>query len=376
MIMNMKLVVQVKLLPDSEQAKLLLAYMRSFNAAANKAASVGFEAGVFSQPSIHGRCYRELRNLFFISSQTAVRAIGKAVECFARDKKTCPVFRPEGSVTYDQRTFSFKGVDQVSLLTMVGRILVPYVVAGYFSGRLHALKGQADLIYRGGMFFLYCTADVPEPPVDVVGEFLGIDLGIANIATDSTGERFSGDGLERNRRRHFWARKTFQRRGTKSAKRRLKKLSGRQQRYQRHVNHCISKLLVEKAKTLGLGIAVEDLSGIRARCELTVSRKHRAKLSNWSFSHLRHCLAYKAHLAGVPLVAVNSRNTSRTCYLCGHCSKGNRNSQDCFSCLACGHEAHADENAAKNIGRLGRTVNAPQKQPDKPSRKAISLSRR
>lgn len=355
----MKLIVQIKLLPDADQAKAMLAYMKAFNAAATHAARIGFDAKVYSQPSIHGRCYYNLREIFGVSSQTAVRAIGKAVECFAHDKTVCPVFKPLGAVTYDLHTFGFKGVDRVSLLTMSGRIIVPYVVGDYFSGRLHYLKGQADLVYRDGMFFLYCTADVPEPPIGMVEEFLGVDLGIANIATDSTGERFTGEDIDSHRKRHNKARQTFQRRGTKSAKRRLKKLSGKQSRYQHHVNHCIAKRLVAKAKTLGIGISVEELTGIRDR--VTVRRKQRSRLSNWSFGHLRQCLAYKARLAGVPMVAVDPRNTSRTCFACGHCSKDNRKSQDCFSCLSCGHEAHADINAARNIGRLGRLVNPPQK---------------
>lgn len=354
----MKLVVQVKLLPDARQADALLGYMTAFNAAATEAARVGFAAGVFSQPSIHKKCYRSLRNTFGISSQTAVRAIGKAVECFARDKTKCPVFRPLGAVTYDQRTFSFKGVDRVSLLTLAGRIIVPYVVGEYFSGRLHALKGQADLVYRDGQFFLYCTADVPETPVAEVKAFLGVDLGIVNIATDSTGERFTGADVERHRERHVTARRSFQRRGTKSAKRRLKKLSGRQSRYQKQENHRISKAVVAKAKALRLGIAVEDLRGLRTRCERTVRRRQRSRLSNWSFRHLRHCLTYKAKLAGIPLVAVDPRNTSRTCFACGHCDKASRKSQDRFSCTSCGREAHADQNAACNIAARG-AVNHP-----------------
>jgi IS605 OrfB family transposase len=359
----MKLIVQVKLLPDAGQARALLAYMRAFNAAATHAARVCFDAGVFSQPSIHARCYRELRDRFGVSSQTAVRAIGKAVECFSRDRGKCPVFKPTGAVTYDQRTFSFKGIDRVSLLTMTGRILVPYVVGEYFAGRLHALKGQADLVYRDKQFYLYCTADVPEPPAGKVAEFLGVDLGIANVATDSTGERFTGADVERHRQRHTQARCSFQRRGTKSAKRRLNLLAGKQRRYQKQINHVVSKRLVAKAKTLGTGIAVEDLNGIRDRVERTVRRRQRSRLSNWSFSYLRHCITYKARLAGVPVVAVNPRNTSRTCSACGHCSKDNRKSQDHFSCTSCGHTAHADHNAARNIGRLGRQVNPPDKQP-------------
>jgi IS605 OrfB family transposase len=359
----MKLIVQIKLLPDAEQANALLAYMTAFNAAATEAARVAFEAEVFAQPSIHKRCYYDLRSMFDVSSQTAVRAIGKAVECFACDKTKCPVFAPLGAVTYDQRTFSFKGIDRVSLLTMGGRIVVPYVVGDYFKGRLHALKGQADLVYRGGQFFLYCTADVPEPPVAQVEAFLGVDLGIANVLTDSEGERHTGKKVERLRKKHAKARQSFQRRGTRSAKRRLKAMSGKQSRFQKQENHRISKVVVAKAKALGLGIAVEELTGIHDR--VTARQKQRSRLSNWSFHHLRHCLTYKAQLAGVPLVAVNPRNTSRTCYQCGHCDKGNRTSQDRFSCTSCGHEDHADHNAARNIGRLGGHVNAPHKCPDR-----------
>ena len=359
----MKLVVQVKLLPDAEQAEALLAYMTAFNAAATEAARVAFEAGVFSQPSIHKLCYYDLRSRFDVSSQTAVRAIGKAVECFASDKTKCPVFKPLGAVTYDQRTFSFKGIDRVSLLTMGGRVVVPYFVGEYFSGRLHAMKGQADLVYRNGQFFLYCTTDVPEPPTAKVEAFLGIDLGIANIATDSDGKRHTGEHVERLRKKHATARKTFQRKGTKSAKRRLKALAGKQSRYQKQENHRISKTVVAKAKDTGRGVAVEELTHIRDR--LTVRRRQRSRLANWSFHHLRYCLTYKSRLAGIPLVAVNPRNTSRTCYVCGHCEKGNRTSQDQFLCKACGHSDHADHNAAKNISRLGGQVNTPNKCPDR-----------
>ena len=357
----MKLVVQIKLLPDAEQAKALLEYMKAFNTAANHAACVGFSAKVFSQPSIHNRCYRELRNKFGVSSQTAVRAIGKAVECFSRDKTSCPIFKPHGGVTYDQRTFSFKGIDKVSLLTMAGRIIVPFVFGEYQRGKLHHLRGQADLVYRDGQFYLYCTAEIPEDPAVAATDFLGIDLGIVNLATDSTGEMFSGKLVDRNRRRRQTARKQHQRKGTKGARRKLKRMSGRQARFQKAVNHAISKRLVSKAKTLGCGIALEDLSGIRGRIEATVSRAFRRRFGNWSFNHLRQCIAYKAKLYGVPLVMVDPRNTSRTCSACGHCEKANRQSQAKFLCKQCGFSENADFNAAKNISSLGASCKLPSK---------------
>ena len=105
----MKLTLQLKLLPTPDQHTALLETMHAFNAAASHAARVGFEAGVFTQLSIHRRCYRELRDRFGLSSQMAVRAIGKAVEVFKRNRTVCPVFRADGAMTYDYHLLAWKG---------------------------------------------------------------------------------------------------------------------------------------------------------------------------------------------------------------------------------------------------------------------------
>jgi putative transposase len=349
----MKLTVQVKLLPTPEQAKQLLATMKAFNKAATRAARVGFDAGVFSPPSIQKLCYRELRERFSLSAQMAVRAIGKAAEVFRRDKAVCPEFRPTGAMTYDERILSWKGIDKVSILTLAGRALIPFVCGEYQRGRLDRLKGQADLVYRDNTFYLYATIDTPEDAALEVKDFVGVDLGIVNLATDSTGETFSGAAVDRNRKRRATARKQYQRRGTKAAKRRLKRMAGRQRRFQTWTNHNISKRIVSKAKALGFGIVMEDLSFIRDRIEQTVGRKFRRRFGNWAFAQLRQFVNYKAQLAGVPVVTVDPRNTSRTCSRCGHCEKANRKSQASFVCLHCGFSSNADLNAAENLRGLG-----------------------
>src|SRR5207253_5145261 len=99
----MKLTLQLKLVPTAEQHTALWETMHAFNAAASYAAQVGFTDHVFTKQSIHVRCYRELRDRFGLSSQMAVRAIGKTVETYKRDKRQCPVFRPAGAMTYDER---------------------------------------------------------------------------------------------------------------------------------------------------------------------------------------------------------------------------------------------------------------------------------
>src|SRR5262249_18287116 len=125
--------------------------------------------------------------------------------------------------------------------------------------------------------------------------------------------------------------------------------AGRQRRFQAKTNHEISKKIVAKAKALGVGIAMEDLSKIRGRVEPTASKKMRRRLGNWSFFQLRTFLVYKAVAAGVPVVFVDPKYSSQTCSECGHREKSNWKDQAHFECQACGHQAHADLNAARNI---------------------------
>jgi putative transposase len=343
----MKLTLQLQLWPTAAQKTTILATMERFNAAASFAAKVGFEAKVFSQPSIHGRCYREIRERFGLSAQMAVRAIGKAVEAFARDKSKCPVFKPRSAVIYDPRILSFKGLDKVSLWTLAGRMILPLVYGEYQGERFDRLKGQVDLVYRTGTFFLYATVELPDRAPVEVNEFLGVDLGIVNIATDSDGKTYSGEPIERVRRRHHGNRKRFQRRRTKGAKKRLRMLAGREARFRRQENHVISKAIVAQAKDTGRGIALEDLTHLRDRT--TVRANERARHSGWAFHQLRSFVEYKAKLAGIPVVTVDPRNSSRTCSACGHCAKGNRKTQDRVECQHCSHSANADLNAARNL---------------------------
>jgi putative transposase len=244
MIGSMKLTLQLKLVPTPDQHAALLETMRAFNAAASYAAQVGFADHVFTQLSIHRRCYRELRDRFGLSSQMAVRAIGKAVETFRRDKRTCPVFRPEGAMIYDERLLGWKGPAHVSLLTVQGRQVVAMVYGEYQAGFLKRLKGQVDLVSRDGTFFLYATIELPEDAPIQPTRFLGVDLGIVNLATDSDGNSYTGAAVEAVRQRCATHRKTYQSTHTKAAKRRLKKLAGKESRFRRWANHAIAKRLV------------------------------------------------------------------------------------------------------------------------------------
>ncbi len=219
-------------------------------------------------------------------------------------------------------------------------------------------RGQCDLLYRARRhtFFLAITVDAPEPTPDEVSEFLGVDLGVVNIATTSDGEilnhgpKMIHAHVNTVRARYFRLRGKLQKKGTKSAKRLLKKRSGRELRFARDTNHCISKALVSTAQGTGRGLALENLKNIRSRVTVRGKRQRRV-LHSWGFFQLRAFIAYKAALAGVRVTLVNPAYTSQTCSQCGHCEKANRRTQACFLCQSCGYACHADVNAAVNISR-------------------------
>ncbi|WP_281255131.1 transposase [Paenibacillus herberti] len=135
--------------------------------------------------------------------------------------------------------------------------------------------------------------------------------------------------------------------GTKSAKRLLARRRRKEARFSRDVNHCISKHMVEKANRHRSLLALEDLTGIRER--ITVRKAQRRNQHAWAFAQLRSYIEYKAWIAGVPVVLVDPRNTSRECPQCGHIAKENRKTRDWFHCQACEYAAPADNVAALNI---------------------------
>jgi len=347
----MKLTLQLQLVPTAEQKADLLDTMERFNEAASFAAKVGFEAGVFGQVSIHKLVYHQMRERFGLSSQLVVRAIAKAVECFQRDKTECPVFKPRSAICYDQRVMSFKGLTTVSLWALSGRLLIPFVCGDYQKERQGRIKGQGDLVYRQGRFYLLCTIDMPEETPVKPADVVGVDLGIVNVAVDSEGEEFTAEKVDATRKHYAKRRAALNKRGAKSARRRLSKIRKKEANFRRNENHRISKQVVAKAKATGSAIAIEDLNGIRDR--VTVKQPQRNRHAGWSFLQLRSFLTYKAALAGITLVTVDPRNTSKTCSVCGHCEKANRKSHAQFQCRQCGYSANADFNAARNIRAKG-----------------------
>ena len=360
----MKLTAQVKLLPTPEQAVVLKRTLETANAACDFVSARAWNEQVFKKYHLHHLCYQAVRERFNLSAQMTVRVIAKVADAYTHprhqgklDKKSHYKFKPTGSIAYDDRILSWRMEDMtVSIWTMGGRQHIPFVSGERQWEMLDARQGESDLSVFRGRFFLYATCEVEEPdPIETTGA-LGVDLGVKNIAVDADGEIHSASYINNVRYRHRRLRAKLQAKGTRSAKRKLMRLSGKERRFAKDTNHRISKQIVAKAKGTKRAIALEDLSGIRQR--VTVRRRQRATLHSWAFHQLRQFVEYKAKRAGIPVVLVNPRNTSRTCPECECVDKANRKTQSEFFCVACGFAGFADHIAAINIGRRA-VVNQP-----------------
>jgi IS605 OrfB family transposase len=260
----------------------------------------------------------------------------------------------------------------VSIWTLSGRTKnVAFTAAPEQLARLALYRrGESDLLYRDGMWFLNATCEIPEAEPNTAPDgFLGIDLGIVNVATTSDGQIMAGRALNRGRLRERTLRTKLQRKNTPSAKRRLKNRRRKESRRAKDINHKIAKCVVAEAERTGRGIALEELTGIRERVRLR--KPQRATHSSWSFAQLAQFIAYKARRVGVPVVYVDPAYTSRTCAECGHVDRANRVSQAWFACRSCGFVDHADRNGSRNIRaraeelwRRGAQSTAPVPRPD------------
>ncbi len=372
----MKIVVQVKLLPDAVQAPVLERTLYAVNEAANWVSAVAFEKGVPREYELRKHTYAELKARG-LGAQAAQHTIKKVRDAYTTLKanikagnlgrpggkrrvaaESKPVtFRPRAAQPFDDRCLSWQyDAQTVSIWTIGGRMKnIPFVCSpdALKTLREHR-KGESDLIERDGVFYLIATCDVREAEAYEPGGFIGVDLGVVNIATTSTGYKAAGRGLNRHRKRQLALRKKLQAKGTKSAKRLLKKRNRREQRHATNTNHVIAKTIVTEAERTSSGISLEDLKGIRQRVRLR--KPQRATLHSWAFAQLGDFIVYKAKRAGVPLVFVDPAYTSQQCSECGHIDKRNRANQALFICRGCGVVAHADRNASHNLAHKGETV--------------------
>lgn len=267
------------------------------------------------------------------------------------------------------RDWSYLSSGQLSINTLDGRVKVDPICRGFNQYLDGTWKfGLAKLLKSSGKWYLHISAtkEVTDFDKQAVKHVVGIDRGLRFLVTsyDEQGKTafFDGQAIMRKRAKYQKLRAILQAKGTKSAKRRLKKLSGRENRWISDVNHCLSKTLVQKygANTL---FVLENLNGVSfERTDLPKALRNQNK--SWAFYQLEQFLTYKAHLNNSEVVEVSAKYTSQRCPKCGVIKKDNRNHEKHeYHCDNCGYRSNDDRIGAMNIQLLGTQYISGQEQP-------------
>lgn len=214
-----------------------------------------------------------------------------------------------------------------SVNTLNGRVKLPYFTEGmskYFDHTIYKF-GTAKLTNKHGKYYLHIpvTYDVEESNISDICNVVGIDRGINFVvATYDSNHKsgfVSGKAIKQRRANYSKLRKELQMRQTPSARRRLKAIGGRENRWMQDVNHCVSKALVESNPKHTLFV-LEDLTGVRNATE-RVKTKNRYVSVSWAFYDLEQKLIYKAKQNQSSIIKVDPRYTSQCCPICGHTEK-------------------------------------------------------
>jgi IS605 OrfB family transposase len=357
---------QIKIdLPFEAARNTLLAWTEAGNALSR----IAFENGKLSNAVRLQQFGYETAKSFGLSAQVAVSCIRQVASKYAAARTAKKNLK--GPVTFKPCAVALQGGKRgrdfsftrhgLSVWTLDGRIKsVNFRGAPKLAEYLADWKmGDGRLFIRKGKVYLTVSfkreVEALNKPNDAV---VGVDRGMNVLATITDGKRqlfFGGGQTNHVRHRYAKTRASLQKKkaqtGSRSTRRVLKRLSGRERRFMRSVNHVISRRIVEFARETGdPTIAVEDLGGIRNGRKFR--KKQRTDLNRWAFYELEQFIRYKAETFGMEVIGIDPRHTSQGCSRCGHTEKANRH-QHRFLCKACGYELHADLNASRNIRLRG-----------------------
>jgi putative transposase len=364
--MHLHLTIKAKLVITTDAAKELKSTMEEFNRACNTISELSFQQDLRRKYDIHHAAYHLIREETNLPAQHVINAIAKVSAAYVRTPDKLHRFKPYSSVRYYGRTMVLGQDCYTAALTICpkGRVTGQLQMSGKMRKRLcDGELGSAELVYRKGQFYLHISITVPAPEIAEPRGSLGVDLGVNRVAVTSDKKFHSAKKIRHQKACYKRTRKHLQANGSKSAKRALKRVSGREKRFVSDTNHCISKQIVAEAKAHNQRIVLGDLTGIRESGKAKV-------VHDWSFAELQGMISYKAKQGGVEGVFVEPRYTSRMCSRCLH--MGVRPDQSNFHCRNCGLQLKADLNGARSIalrhdlpamGRLLRRISAEESQP-------------
>lgn len=358
--------ISIKLTTTNDQSEKLLQLQKTFNNACNSVATIAMQNRCWNRVDLHHLSYYAIRlgetgNSLLLGSQMACNAIRTVCDAYKVLKisktKLMPqiTFRPTASVHFDKRTYSLKDKG-LSLYTLSGRIFIPMDAGDFQQQYLQQGKPrEAELICKKGEWFFNLVIDLLETNLrPSTGKVLGVDLGENNLAATSSGRLFGGSQLRHERDCALALRAKLQSNGSNSSQQLLKKISGKEARHVKYVNHCISKQIIDEAIVTDCDtIAMETLTNIRSR--IRAGKRVRSRLHRWSWAQLQEFVQYKAQAAGLRVVFVNPAYTSQMCADCGIIGVRRKHR---LLCKICGVQRHSDLNASRNIRRIAASADA------------------
>lgn len=348
--------IRIHLKPTPEHHATLLDTLRQFTAAFNLVCAAGWQQQEKNGVRLHHLTYYDTKaacpglvsDLLIQARVKATEAVKSAYALKAKGKKVSQPHTKLCPARYNERTYTVCWDQQkVNPSTTAGRLVLPFTFPAYAQQYIGHPAATADLCYRKGRFSLHVVISALVPDIAKSDAIVGVDLGLAHPAVTST-RRFLGKRrCSISFQRRLPRKRALQSKGTKSAKRHLRKLSGKQMRFHRDCDHVLSKHIVQSSLASST-IVLENLTHIRSRVKQRQGKQQR-RLHSWSFAQLKSFITYKAEERGQRVVTVDPRHTSQTCSACGYQARNNRRSQSLFSCRQCSYTLNADLNAAKNI---------------------------
>ena len=393
---------KLKLQSQTDEQALLLS-LEQYRKACNAVSEYIFDHNfVMRQTKLNKAIYHQLRDQFGLKSQMAQSAIRNVVGK-SRTVKTQLAQRPyrfdtgkkdqNGKAIWNSvpktldwlwrpvkfnrpqldlqrdRDWTVKKDHVFSLNTIKGRIRVPFVCQGfdqYLDGTWQF--GLAKVLHVGKKWYMHISATktLSNYDLDSTQHVVGLDRGLRFLVTsyDEKGKVrfFDGKRAVRTRRKFKRLRQQLQRKGTKSAKRRLKKIGQRENRWMTDLNHQLSKTLIDYYGPNTLFV-IENLTGVRHVTE-KVRKDRRYEQVSWAFFQLGQFLTYKAHLNGCEVVQVAANYTSQRCPKCGRIRQANRDHDlHLYHCDRCGYSSNDDRIGAMNIQLLGTQYVSDVEQP-------------
>ena len=361
---QMTVTAKIQISVNADCKVLLDETMSVYSDACNYVSNYVFRTHDLKQFSLNKVLYSTLRERFGLKSQMA-QSVFKTV--IARYKTILEnqkewiqpnLKKPQYDLVWN-RDYSLTQ-NCFSVNTLNGRVKLPYFTKGmskYFDHTIYKF-GTAKLVNKHGKYFLHIpvTYDVEESNISDICNVVGIDRGINfDVATYDSEHKsgfVSGKSIKQKRAHYSKLRKELQMRHTPSARRRIKAIGQRENRWMQDVNHCVSKALALNNPKHTLFV-LEDLSGVRNATE-RVRTKDRYVSVSWSFYDLEQKLIYKAKQNQSTVIKVDPRYTSQCCPVCGHIEKSNRNKKiHLFTCKNCGYKSNDDRIGAMNLYRMG-----------------------